>query len=105
MDRLAQYEFIPGPLLGEGGFSKVYKVKHILTGQLYALKVVDLEQLSPQDINNLTLEVTIHSGIENDLIVNLESSFQIENQFYILLEYMSNSMLFFYIRPDRGLSE
>lgn len=54
MNILAQYEFLPVPPLGEGGFSKVYKVRHIETQREFALKVIELGQLSSQDIENLT---------------------------------------------------
>lgn len=69
MNILAQYEFLPVPPLGEGGFSKVYKVRHIENQKVFALKVIELGQLSLQDIENLTWEVTIHSSMENEFIV------------------------------------
>ena len=43
--------------------------------------------------------------MDHEQIVKLESSFQVDNQFYILLDFLPNSMLYFYMRPGHGLGE
>lgn len=40
-------------ILGEGAFSQVIKVRGKIDGRIYALKTVDLSNISPEDLKNL----------------------------------------------------
>ena len=45
--------------LGEGAFSQVYRVKEISSGQSFALKVIELSQLEPEEMVNFEKEIEI----------------------------------------------
>ena len=61
--------------LGKGGFSKVYKVKRKADGQIYALKKVDLLNLSEKQRINSLNEIRVLASIKSKYIVNYKEAF------------------------------
>ena len=61
--------------LGKGGFSKVYKVKRKEDGQIYALKKVDLLNLSEKQRINSLNEIRVLASIKSKYIVNYKEAF------------------------------
>ena len=51
--------------LGDGAYSKVYKVKRILDGNFYALKMVEMRNLSDKEKDNAINEVRILASIDH----------------------------------------
>lgn len=91
--------------IGEGAYSKVYQAKLKKTGELCALKKVDISRLAKQDCNNLRNEIETHKLLDHPFIVRFIDCIQIDAIVYILLEYASNGSLFGYINPQRGIPE
>lgn len=52
-------EFVKGDKLGDGAYSSVYKVKRKEDGQYYALKMVNIFNLSEKERENALNEVRI----------------------------------------------
>ena len=91
---LHDYEIIGQPL-GKGASSYVYKVKSRVTGDIYAMKVLDKKVLAKQKSTATTLnEIRIHSQIKCPHIVELFHTFEDDQNIYILLEYIEGSELF-----------
>ena len=61
--------------LGDGAYSKVYKVKRILDGQEYALKMVALKNLSDKEKENAINEVRILASIKHPNIISYKEAF------------------------------
>jgi NIMA (never in mitosis gene a)-related kinase len=61
--------------LGDGAYSKVYKVKRIADGQLYALKMVVLKNLSDKEKENAINEVRILASIKHPNIISYKEAF------------------------------
>ena len=55
--------------LGDGAYSKVYKVKRVRDGQYYALKMVALKNLSDKEKENAINEVRILASITHTNII------------------------------------
>ena len=55
--------------LGDGAYSKVYKVKRIADGVMYALKIVALKNLSDKVKDNAINEVRILASIQHPNII------------------------------------
>jgi len=73
--------------LGEGSFAKVFKVKHLLTKELRAIKVIKKEYLKFQDDENKTLkEIEILSMIDHPNIIKVYEYFTDEKFFYLVVE-------------------
>ena len=61
--------------LGKGSFSKVFKVKRKADGQIYALKKVDLLNLSEKQKLNSLNEIRVLASIKSKYIVNYKEAF------------------------------
>ena len=92
-------------ILGEGTFSQVYKVFSKKDQKTYALKKINLKNLSIQDIKNLKTEISLHQTLKNKNIIKFQKAFQIKNNLYIVLEEAKNGSLYFYINSKTGLSK
>ena len=61
--------------LGSGGFSKVYKVKRKIDNQIYALKKVQLLNLSERQKLSSLNEIRVLANIKNNYIINYKEAF------------------------------
>ena len=73
MSNLNQFKLISS--LGDGAYSKVFKVKRIADGQLYALKMVALKNLSDKEKDNAINEVRILASITHNNIISYKEAF------------------------------
>lgn len=103
---LNNFEFLDSErILGEGSFSKVFKVKNKKDGKVYALKQINLRLLSEREIENLQTEISLHKSLNHPNIIKFIDYLFKDHYLYILLEHASNGCLFFYIHSINGLSE
>jgi serine/threonine protein kinase len=106
LNDLSNFEFLNNDrILGEGSFSKVYKVKSKADGKIYALKQINLKLLSEREIENLQTEISLHRTLNHPNVIQFIDYVFHKHFLYILLEYASNGCLFFYIHSIAGLSE
>lgn len=71
LNSLKDIEFINDQrILGEGAFSKVYHVKSKINNKDYALKVINIAQLSKSDRDNLKTEINLHKSLSHPNIIN-----------------------------------
>lgn len=61
--------------LGDGAYSKVYKVKRVADAQMYALKMVQLKNLSDKEKENAINEVRILASIKHPNIISYKEAF------------------------------
>ena len=72
--------------LGSGGFSKVYKVKRKIDNQIYALKKVQLLNLSEKQKLSSLNEIRVLASIKNKNIINNKEAFLDEKDCTLCLE-------------------
>ena len=91
---------ILGDLIGEGAFSKVYKVTNTEDGKVYAAKKVKIDFISGQE-NETRLMQTFTSPF----IVQYAESYMDADYLYIIMEYCENGNLRTYIdgAKEKGL--
>lgn len=87
-------QFITLKQVGEGAFSKVFACQDLLTQQIYAIKIVDFSVLRELEIQNIRMELEIHSRLKNNSIVKYYGYFIEDEKVCILTEYLSRGSLF-----------
>jgi len=95
MERINQYELLEK--IGRGSFGEVFKGFAKETGQIVAIKVVDLTVRNRQDstdlLDELHQEITVLRECHNPRITNFYESFVHENQLYLVMEYVAGGSL------------
>eukprot|EP00029_Vermamoeba_vermiformis_P012728 TRINITY_DN768_c0_g1_i1.p1 TRINITY_DN768_c0_g1~~TRINITY_DN768_c0_g1_i1.p1 ORF type:complete len:578 (+),score=148.70 TRINITY_DN768_c0_g1_i1:62-1795(+) len=74
--------------IGDGAYSRVYKAKQKDTGQLWAIKAIDLEG-NPNSIDPIQQEINTLSKFDSPLFTKYKGSLLNGTQLWIVIEYMS----------------
>ena len=90
--------FIINSELGSGGFGSVYKVLDTNDNNIYAIKRIKISNNNIKDIEN---EINILKNLDSEYIVKYYDSFQVGNNFYIVMEYCDSSDLYNFIKEHR----
>ena len=79
-------------LIGSGSFSNVYKVKRKIDGCIYAMKKVNIANLSEKEIENTLNEIRILSSITHNNIIAYKEAFysQNENCLCLIMEFIND---------------
>mmetsp|Transcript_36387 Transcript_36387/g.61522 ORF Transcript_36387/g.61522 Transcript_36387/m.61522 type:complete len:403 (-) Transcript_36387:172-1380(-) len=86
-------------VVGKGSFGKVYQVKHIASGEIYALKSLKKQHLlRRKQIAHTQTERKVLQQIESPFIVNLRFAFQDRDRLYMVLDYFTGGELFYHLK-------
>ncbi len=93
-------DYVIHQILGKGGYSRVFKVKHQLQGKYYALKLFH----ESVNANSVIDEYNALVGLEHHNIVKFVWNGETPNgQFYTLMEFLEGENLSTYSRTDAKL--
>lgn len=80
--------FIIYDMLGKGSFGEVYLIRYKDDHKLYALKVLNKQQILSQNLVKYAItERNVLSGLKHPFIVKLNFAFQTANKLYLILDY------------------
>ena len=95
--------------IGKGNFSEVWKVIDKNNYNVYAVKVLDDNQIKsqPKVLELLQSEIRILKTIDNVNVVKLYDNFVEKGRYYLIMEYCNNSDLEHYVKgkPNKCISE
>lgn len=91
MTGLAKYEKIRP--IGQGAAATVYLYRNLVDGKEYALKEIDLDNMSSKDKKAAQGEVMILKVLKGPTIVEFYENFSRGNNITIVLEYCSEGNL------------
>jgi NIMA (never in mitosis gene a)-related kinase len=82
--------------IGEGAYSKVFKVKRKSDQEIYALKKVTLKKLNTKEKNNALNEVRILASIAHPNVISYKEAFFDDNSesLCIIMEYADGGDLY-----------
>ena len=81
--------------LGMGTFASVYKVKHKINNEIFALKIIDFQQLNEKEKDNALNEIRVLSSIVSNNIIGYNDSYYDEKKktLNILMEFANDGDL------------
>jgi 5'-AMP-activated protein kinase catalytic alpha subunit len=92
--------------LGEGTFGNVKLGKHIQSGQLVAVKILEKNRITDQaDVERVIREMKILKSIRHPNVIKLYEIIETKSNIYLMMEYASGGELFDYIVAKDRLSE
>lgn len=87
--------------LGRGATAFVYQVRCRQTQNIYALKVVDKENLRSKNLTaRIRQEIEVHRQLKCDYIVELHHFFEDEQNVYLLMEHCPGQELYQFVRQE-----
>ena len=100
------FESISNRAIGEGAFGQVFKVRHIKTGGLYAIKMISKSKIIEKGmLPQLRREVRIMYSLDHPYIIKLHNHFEDDNNFYLILQLAEGGSLFNKLVKVRTLDE
>lgn len=99
------YEIVK--VLGEGGFGKVMLGKHKVTGEMYAIKVIDaLKMWNAADIDLIFREAELMKNLSHPNIIKIFNCYTLSDmQVVLIMEYLQGGDLVDYLQEKGRLSE
>ena len=93
-------------VLGKGSFGKVFLVRMLLTGSVYAMKVLKKsEVVRRRQVAHTKAERRIMGGIDHPFIVALRFAFQTSDKLYMVTDFVRGGELFFHLKKARVFPE
>ena len=90
---IGNYKYIPMPI-GQGSFSQVYKGEHKKTGEIVAIKKINITFTKNLTRDHIEREINIMKTLNHPHIVKLyENIYDTYNNVYLIMEYCPNGDL------------
>lgn len=91
-DRIGDYEVLAP--LGAGGMGSVYKVRHVISQRVEALKVI-LPSVAgtPETAERFLREIRLQASLEHPHIASLHNAFRIHDDLVMVLEFVEGASL------------
>ncbi|CAJ0608934.1 unnamed protein product [Cylicocyclus nassatus] len=105
MANASDFDFMS--IIGKGNFGRVFQVRHIATGKIYAMKVLSKEHVRKKnEVKHVMAELKVlKSNIHHPFLVSLHFSFQSKDKLYFVLDYLNGGELFSHLQREKRFSE
>ena len=98
-----------GRVIGQGGFAKVNLGLNVLTGRVVAIKsfnkTIKTKNGDKINMDKILYEINLMRKLNHQNITKILETFENEQFFFIIMEYINGGNLFSYIKKRRKLSE
>lgn len=92
---VGDFQSLSRKAIGEGAFGQVFKVRHISTGSLYAIKAVSKGKILERNmVEQLKREIRIMYTLNHPNIIKLHNHFEDDNNVYLIMELAEGGNLF-----------
>lgn len=88
--------------IGSGGMSRVYRARHIESGEIVAIKAVRIENMADDFRERLQREPDVQRGAGHENIVRFIESFSVHDEFFLVMEFVDGRSLAQMIHSEGG---
>lgn len=100
------FEAIEDKALGKGGFGHVWKVRHKLTGKIYAIKVINKDYIKKEKmIDQINREIEIMYRTDHPHIIKLYNHYEDDENFYLIMHCAGKGQLYHLLKRSKRLDE
>ena len=104
--RKDDFESLANSNIGVGGFGKVYKVRHKVSKNVYAIKVINKKKILEHDlVEQIKLEVKIMYKLDHSHILKLYNHYEDDDNFYLILQYCAKGQIYSMLKKEGRFSE
>ncbi len=90
--RIGSYEIVD--VLGDGGMGEVFRVRHLISDRMEAMKVLLSASSANQDmLDRFTREIRVLAALNHPNIAALHTAFHHDNQLVMIMEYVEGTDL------------
>ena len=100
------FESLEDKSIGKGGFGSVWKVRHKITRQVFAIKVINKESIVKQNmVEQTNREIEIMYKLDHPHIIKLYSHFEDDEDFCLIMQIASKGQLYSVIKRLKRLDQ
>ena len=100
------FESLEDKSIGKGGFGSVWKVRHKITKQIFAIKVINKESIEKQKmVEQTNREIEIMYKLDHPHIIKLYSHFEDDEDFCLIMQIASKGQLYSIIKRLKRLDQ
>jgi len=104
--RKDDFESLTNSNIGVGGFGKVYKVRHKVSKNIFAIKVINKSKIVEHDlVEQIKLEVEIMYKLNHQHVVKLYNHYEDDDSFYLILQYCAKGQIYTLLKREGRFSE
>jgi len=92
-------------VIGKGSFGKVLQVRHISTGHIYAMKVLNKKSIIDRgELDHTKAEQSILTKLNCPFLVRLYWSFQTTDKLYFIMDFVNGGELFYHLQKEKSFT-
>lgn len=92
-------------VIGRGSFGKVLQVRHIPTGNIYAMKVLNKKSIIDRgELEHTKAEQSILTKLNCPFLVRLHWSFQTTDKLYFIMDFVNGGELFYHLQKEKSFN-
>ncbi|MDC0510939.1 AGC family serine/threonine-protein kinase [bacterium] len=104
--KLGLIDFDELEVLGKGNFGKVLLVRRKVKGDLYAMKVLNKDEIiRRKDVGHTMTERKALQNIRHPFIVQLHFAFQTGNKLFLVMDYVPGGDLYYHLKKQKKFPE
>ncbi len=99
-------DFQPLKLIGKGTFGKVILVRYLANNKIYAMKILNKEEIIKKNqIKHTKLERLLLEKLNHPFLAKLHFSFQNDTKLFLVTEFMQGGELYFHLKRKKCFKE
>ena len=93
-------------LVGEGGFGKVFQVRHIATKRIYAMKTLRKKFLvNTNNVGYTFVERNVLRKVRHPFVCGLHFAFQTKGKVYLVMDFLNGGQIFYHLKRQTMFGE
>ena len=104
--RVSHKDFEVLKMVGEGGFGRVFQVRHILTKRIYAMKTLRKKFLiNTNNVSYTFVERNVLRKVRHPFICGLHFAFQTKGKVYLIMDFLNGGQIFYHLKRQTMFDE